>query len=391
MAVKLAPSWQAPAGALVVLAVVCAAAFGAYRDQLARWCAAALVAAAGFVVFKQGVVRFEINHVAYLFSTACVIWLVIPWPIRLRPLLIGGAVVLAAIAIHVLPVNGSQNLDMIGNVRAAGTELRNLLSPGRQREIAEQGRAAMKSVYKLDPRTLAELRGHPVDLDPWEIGVAWAYDLDWSPLPVFQNYSAYTEALDELNADAVAGGPAGERILRENPPLVDGEYPTRTIDGRYPGWDPPAQTRAILCRFTPLRTTKRWQVLGRTADRCGQPTAIRSVESGYGQQVDVPAPAKDEVVFVRIDGAGVGGLERLRTLLFRAKPRYAVLDGNRTYRLIPGTAGDGLLLRGDVGSSGGGPFSQIPQARTIELTGTGGGLRFDFFSMRVRPARAGAE
>jgi hypothetical protein len=386
MAVKYAPSWEAPAAVVVLVGVVCGAAAASYRDPLARWCAAALIALAGFAVFKQGIVRFEINHVGYLFSTACAMWLAIPWSQRQRQVLISGAVVLAAVAVHVLPVNGAANLDVIGNVRLAGSQARTLFSPARQAEITEQGREGMKGVYRLDSRTLAELRGHPVDLDPWEIGVAWAYDLDWSPLPVFQNYSAYTETLDRLNAAEIESSPGRERILRENPPLVDGEYPTRTIDGRYPGWDPPAQARAILCRFAPLRTTSRWQVLRRTADRCGSPTLIRSVESSFGEQVAVPAPAKNEVVFARIHGAEVDGLERLRTLFFRSKLRFAVLNGTSVYRLVPGTAADGLLLRGGAGLAGGGPFSQIPQARTIELTGVSGELRFDFFRMTVRPA-----
>jgi hypothetical protein len=388
MAVKFAPSWQAPVAALALVGLVCGAAAGSYRERFARWCAVAVMGLAGFVAFKQGVVRFEANHVAFYFSTACALWLIIPWSRALNPILIGGAAVLAALAFHAIPPSGV-TLDVIGNVRLAGNQVRTLFSGARRADIAEAGREGLKAIYRLDDRTLAELRGHSVHVDPWEIGAAWTYDLEWSPLPVFQNYSAYTDDLDRLNAAEVISPSGPERILRENPLLVDAEYPTRTIDGRYPGWDPPAQARAILCHFTPLHTTSRWQVLGRVRSRCGRPQLIRSTEARFDEAVSIPAPGRGQIVFARIHGVAVSGLERLRTLLFRSKLRFAVLDGSSTYRLIPGTAEDGLLLRGPAGLARGGPFSQIPQAETIEVTGASGELRFDFFAMAGPPIGTG--
>jgi hypothetical protein len=90
---------------------------------------------------------------------------------------------------------------------------------------------------------------------------------------------------------------------------------------------------------------------------------------------------------VRIYGAGVSGLERLSSFLVRARIRTVIVNGTRRYRLIPGTASDGLLLWGSDRIAAGGAFSQIPQAQTIAVTGTGGDLRFDFFRMRVGKGR----
>jgi hypothetical protein len=89
------------------------------------------------------------------------------------------------------------------------------------------------------------------------------------------------------------------------------------------------------------------------------------------------------VVFVRIYGAGVSGLERLSTLLLRARTRRAIVNGSQSYRLVPGTATDGLLLWAGAQIGECAPFSLIPQARTIEVTGAGGDLRYSFFRMRV--------
>jgi hypothetical protein len=245
----------------------------------------------------------------------------------------------------------------------------------------------MKALYRLDGPTRGALEGHTVAVEPWEAGVAWAYELEWDPLPVFQNYSAYTSELDRLNAAAVESPDGPERILRENQLLVLPEFPTPDLDGRYPGWDPPEQARAVLCNFAPLHTTERWQVLGRVPDRCGPPRPIGSVQSRYGEVVAVPAPGAGEVVFARIQGAGVGGLELLTSLILHARVRQVVVNGSRTYRLLPETAGDGLLLRADprLTATEGPTFSPVPQARTLELGGAGGKLRYEFFAMSVDP------
>ena len=64
-----------------------------------------------------------------------------------------------------------------------------------------------------------------------------------------------------------------------------------------------------------------------------------------------------------------------------------VVNGETAYRLIPGTANDGLMLRGDDPIAPSGPFQEMPQAKTIAVTGTNGPLRFSFFGMRVRGDR----
>jgi len=393
------PAWKVTGAtlvaAVVALALVVAAARGslfAHRlheaprdaDRRPGWAAVALIALCAFAIFKQGVVRTDAGHLSLFFSTACVLWLAIPWARANWRWMVSGAAAIALLGIPVRPPGLPTNLDVVANLRSAVDQARALAGPGRREELMEAGRASMKAVYRLDPRTLAALRGRPVTVEPWEAGVAWAYDLDWRPLPVFQNYLAYTAALDELNADAVARPDGPDRILRENPALVFPEFPTRGVDGRFPGWDPPAQVRATLCHFAPLRTTPRWQVLGRVKDRCGPARFAGTAEADAGEPVRVPAPAPGEVVFARVHGVEVGGLERLVALLLRARLRTAILDGDHRYRLVPGTASDGLLLRGDERIGGRGPLAQIPDARTIAIEGAGADLRFEFFRMRVR-------
>jgi len=381
------PQWKVIAAtlgaAIVMVGLVVASARARFPDNRARWAATVLMAIAAFAVFKEGVVRTDAGHLSLYFSTACVLWIAIPWGKARWPWLLAGAAVIAAMGVPVRPPDLPTNINAIANARYAADQFRNLVSESRRAKLINDGRFRMGLGYGLDAQMLADLRGHTVATEPWEIGVAWAYQLDWDPLPIFQNYQAYTSKLDEANAVKVESPDGPDRILRENGMVLSPES-TGDVDNRYPGWNPPAQARAILCNFVPLHTSIRWQVLGRTPNRCSPPQLIRSVDASSGETVPVPEPGRDGVVFVRIYGAGVRGVERLTSLLLHARTRRVVINGGQSYRLTPGTASDGLLLWGGDRIAAGAGFSQIPQARTIEVTGAGGDLRFSFFRMRVR-------
>jgi hypothetical protein len=293
--------------------------------------------------------------------------------------------------VPVRPPGSPTSLNFVSNLRFAFDQARTLVSPGRREAAMESGRSGMKGTYALEPGALAALRGRTVAVEPWEAAAAWAYELDWRPLPVFQNYSAYTPQLDRLNSQMVESPEGPERLLRENQQVVDSEFPTADLDNRFPGWDPPEQARAVLCNFAPLYTSERWQVLGRVKDRCDPSRALGTVEAAAGEAVAVPTPGRDGIVFVRIAGAGVSGLERLQTILFHAGSRHLTVNGETRYRLVPETAGDGLMLRADPAVVGPhsqavepGPFDPIPEARTIAVDGGADHLTYSFYEMRVR-------
>jgi hypothetical protein len=380
------PSWQVTlatiAAAALSLALVVIVARLPFRDRRSRWCAVALVAVSAFALYKEGVVRPDAGHLSLYFSSTCLLWIGLPWQ-RARWLVLGAAAI-ALIGIPMRPSETTTNYGVIGNVELAGEQVANLVDPGRRERLIEEGREAEKYVYALEPRALAALQGHPVSVEPWETAAAWAYELDWRPVPVFQNYSAYTSHLDRLNAEAIESPDGPQRILRENPQMVYNEFPTPDLDGRFAGWDPPEQMRTVLCNFRPLVISNRWEVLGRTADRCGDPRLIEKVDGSYGEPVAVPTPGEGEVVYVRIHGAGVGGLEKLTNFLLHARTRHILVNGVSRYRLVPETAEDGLLVAGDpalVETEGG--FSPIAQTQTIQVEGPGGDLSFDFYAMKV--------
>jgi hypothetical protein len=381
-------AWKVAAASAAAMALtiglVLAAWRAPWRDRRSQWAGAALVALSAFAIYKEGIVRVDAGHLTVYFANAAILWVAVGFGVGRRWWVPAIALLVFAIGLPLRPAGTTDNLNFVSNVRFAVDQVRNLASPGRRAAAMESGRHGMKGTYALEPGALAALRGHSVAVEPWEIAAAWAYRLDWQPLPIFQNYSAYTPALDRLNAEAVEdpGGP--ERLLRENQLVVDAEFPTPGLDNRFGGWDPPEQARAVLCNFAPLWEDERWQVLGRVGDRCGPEREIGSVSATAGEAVDVPAPGPGEVVFARIGGAGVSGLERVQSFLFHAASRHAVVNGGTRYRLVPETAGDGLLLRAAPGIVRPGPFDPVPDARTLAIEGGGDRITYDFYAFKVR-------
>ncbi len=89
----------------------------------------------------------------------------------------------------------------------------------------------------FDDGSTARLQSLPVDVQPWETTVVFANDLRWKPEPVFQSVSAYTPALDNLNAQSLSA--------RDRRVLVD----FTAIDGRNFMAESPQARRSLLCNY----------------------------------------------------------------------------------------------------------------------------------------------
>jgi hypothetical protein len=373
-------SWQRPYAVAAIALLVAAAAVATRRDPLPRRAATiGIVALFGFLAFKQSFVRQGLGNASDYFPLMLGAGLGLLWRLpgrmwRMPPhtpafLLI---VPLAALAIATLP----------------GPSLWASLQPGDHVEYLHQDlRGVGGGEERGDPGTLSLLRQRRVDVEPWEIGAAWAYGLTWQPLPVIQGYQAYTPALDRLNEEVLAGPEAPTAILRQNMRAFGGVVDP-SIDDRYLAWDPPAAARAMLCNYRAVRTTRIWQVLYPTENRCAPPRLIERVRGETGRAIRVPRPAPGHIVFARVDGLGVEGFELLRSLLYRARQRTATVNGKTTWRVVPDTATDGLILRSDRGIDFPAPFALAPQAREISFDLAGDSakqIEVSFYVQRVRP------
>lgn len=375
--------WTGVVLILAALGLVVATALAPFRDGRARLFAVLLVAVASFASYKYGIVRFEPYHVALGLSALVGIWLQLPLPRARAVAFLAGTFVIGAIVVHTYPTVA--RLDVLDNLTAFRGAAEIAIRPGLREEKEDQARAALVAAYALEPQTLAAVKGKPVQIDPWEVSLAWAYELDWHPFPIFQNYVAYDQKLDELNAEAAEDPDGTQVILRENP---GGQLPwgARSQENRLPAWDPPAQNLATACNFVPIQTTPVWQVLERVPDRCGKPEEISALTAQSDQVVQVPQAGRNEIVVMKLSGVEIEGFEKLKSLLWKAPLRAATLDeGLVNYRILPGTSGDGMVVSAAPRIAGHGAFEQLPRLKTIQIEGVDRQIGFTFYRVKVKP------
>lgn len=390
-----AQRWERLAAPFAIALLMGGTAVATWRDPLQRRLASmTLVALFSYMTFKQGFVRQGLGNTPEFFVLMACAGIVVAsrfprsrFP-RFRFHLAALALVLplGALAVEALPTSSIwRSLKAEHHVEYLRQDLDALLRPGERRSLAAEARRSLRASYRLDPSILRAMQGRSVHIDPWEISVAWAYGLDWHPLPVIQSYSAYTPQLDRINADALRGADAPQMILRHRN-AIDSAAET-SVDDRFPGWESPAAMRAMLCDYRVVRTTDRWQLLEWTGNRCGIPRPIGVTHASTGKGISIPSPpGPRDMVFARIDGIEVDGWEDVRTALYRARPRTAILGAHRTWRLVPATAGDGLTLRASRRVDFPGPFGIAPDSSTISLAVDGGGpraLTVHFFAQRI--------
>jgi hypothetical protein len=370
----------APAVIAVALAIAWVSTRQAARPR--RAVVLAMLAFVAFASFKAGFVSHDIFHVATFYATmlgACLAFRLPPPP----PLRAGAALAIAGVAAagFTPAFEGYPMTSPVENARGAASTLATAVAQGRLDREIDANRARLAAAYDLDGETLELLAGRTVHVDPGEVGAVWAYDLDWLPIPVFQPYAAWTEALDRRNAEALASADGPERILRRRVnPL-----------GRYPGFESPAAMIAMLCNFEALRTQGEWQVLGRVPDRCGEPRPLGSAEAPIGEPIPVPEAPPGELVFAEVQGIQVTGLERLKAMLYRADARRVSFDAGPGYVLIAETAAGPLLLRAPPRVDYPDDFAIAPNADEVTFMRDGGPeddtITIDYYSMPVRAER----
>lgn len=331
--------------AAVVSTIVVALAWRASRDWPVR-SRVGLALAGGmwlFAAFKLGFVRHD-SHDVEFFGEVLLVGAVLAGSIAIPAARRWNALPAAATVVFVIAhlmasgVQALSGVNPVAEVARAGEDVSVLSSPAGRERAVQRARTNLRSrYYRLTPSIVSVLRGHTIHIRPWETGIAWAYpEFRWRPVPVFQEYSAYTAGLDDIDAAFLRSPDAPERILTQ--PLA--------IDIRNPDWESPAAMVAIVCHYRELLADHPWQVLGRVANRCGRERSLGVVKARVGETVSVPDTGnRNEMVLARINGLDYSTLYGLRSTLWRAPEVHVRLDGGRRNRLVPGTARNGLIVR----------------------------------------------
>lgn len=352
-------------------------------EQRRRIVFTTLIALFSFLSFKEGFVREDGGHVALFVSAMVSVWFVLGWRRPLGWLGIASLAGVLAVALNFQP----SSVQPIDHAKAARELVRTMLDPARRHYDTDLGRAGILTSQAVDPAISEAIGNSPTQVGPFETSVAWALGLNWHPLPVYQDYSAYTPDLDHDNAEALRAADGPALILR---------HPSYgLIDGRFPAYDPPAASVAMICNFAPELIRGNWMLLYRTANRCGPERLVGRTSTSFGQPIRVPATPRNSLVIARLHGVGLSASERVRALLFRAKPRYVSFAGGDSvastqanFRLVPATAEDGLLISAPSAADYPAAFALAPNPEAFTISPGSGTIEADFYSIPIRSAGA---
>lgn len=342
-----------------------------------RGWAGLLLLGAALIEFEHGFIRHNRHSLGFfLFLVA------LPFALRVSSRARLPQFALSAFALSALAIATQESLttylhDAVISPVTAVRQVAALATAQGTAELQDEGRAGMRAQYAVAPAVLAALEGSTVHIDPYDTSAVWAYDLDWNPVPVFQTYAAFTPALDELNATALTDAGAPERILQAT---------HGTIDGRFQPWESPRYSLAMLCHYRPEVATEAWQVLTKTADRCGSPEPVATVQAQPGETLQVPEPsAPDRAVFARLDLPAGSPVDRLLETVFKPLTTPMVeLDG-QPWRYVAANASGPLLLRvPDYAPDGPGAPGRL-DLQTLRLPGLSGPARIEFYEIALAP------
>lgn len=325
--------------ALVLVVLVAAVYTLAFRHRplRVRVAVALMLGGFGWESLKEGFVRHDQHDLIFCglaLACLCLARLPRPW------LPVQGVAVVTAAVFSVVANGGvvSSMYSPLEDARALNHVVAAVLVPARLAYPEQVARyQLLVTGEQLPPSLVRALAPYTVAGEPWEVGLKYAYPgLRWRPEPVLQSYSAYTTYLDDVDANFLRSARAPQRIL----------YQPQTVDHRYPYWDAPAAQLATYCRYKQIGAVSGWQVLARVPYRCGPARALGTVTAHFGQAVHVPAARRGEMV-VATFALSSPALARLEGFLLKppeVEVRLGSGDGTRTYRFVPGTAGDAHVI-----------------------------------------------
>ena len=329
------------AAALLVGAAIIAVGILAARERKPELLALACVAL--FLPWKHGFVRQD-GHVIAYFACAAVLAALLGLVVR-RPSAVRFAGLTAAAALFMFAWSTYRE---IPNALALFEDL-GRISRGAQWlsapiETARAGEEATAVALRADavPTADALRRSGSVDAMPVELSIILANRLPWTPLPVFQGYSAYTPALDELNRRALVDHGAAKIVYRYE-----------AIDGRYPFSEMPATITEFACRYRSEAASVKTAggmdyVQVRRAGACAAETPAGRSPARLGEPIAVPTPQAAGTFVRAYADLRLTPFGRLAVFLWRSPAVFLDVawadNSTRRFRVVPATLGDGMIV-----------------------------------------------
>jgi hypothetical protein len=287
-----------------------------------------------FMTFKFGFVRHDSSHFFVFFSIMPFLfgWIYLAHKQDLPRLL---SVLLLIVCCAMASFIFTQNLYISQNVKSNLAAIKLLTHGSSYRQsLAEEYKQDLRKQYNLSSAFVADIGKDRIDIVPWEINLLYAYDMNWSPRPIFQSYSAYTKALDLLNASYYENS-APDMLL----------YTVRSIDHRYAVFDEPATFREILRNYEPVSAESGVILLRKKVKSASfRRRTISSIEANIGKPIQIPKTNGYLFANIRIENSLLG---KAAAIVYRGEPMYVILvtdKGQSGYRFVPSTAQNGIFI-----------------------------------------------
>lgn len=303
-----------------------------FATRRSAWIVCVSLSIVVWIAFKEGFVRHDLHSSVFFFTVALLATAI---PRRRKPVWPLIAVITAGL---VFTANAASppGTAVLASAESFRTLVHAIVSPSYRAELTEEGRLDIREFDGVPDDVVAAVVGHPAHVDPTAVSAAWAYGLDWRPIPVFQRYSSYTEYLDELGAAMLRGSRAPDRILRKVGP---------GIDGRNSLWDSPRTMLEVVCRYQEGPASAGWGAFFRESSRCGKERSLGRFTFSAGETIRVPpAPDGSSLVVARFDFS-VPLLQRVVSTVARPLEHLTIAADGRSFRVArPDVAGP-LLVR----------------------------------------------
>ncbi len=302
-----------------------------------------------FLAFKHGFVRLD-SHVYGFFSSYAIIFIYIyiicknntNFALRVFSLLL--SVLLIAFIFNAFPYIMEDNiLQKVSSYEESFSLISNQTS---QAQVILDAKNSIRQSYPLDYNTIYYLNNKTVDIFPWDIALVWAYDFNWSPRPVFQSYSAYTQYLDGLNAKHFSVEKAPQAIL----------YSYKSIDGRYPLFDEPSTFASVIHNYTLVNRSGEFLLLSYDPEKKNTyiEKDLGTVTVEPGQPIKIPKYDSGYVFgYIDLEYSNLGKFMKLiyKPALAHIKFKSYYLTSSVDFRFIPDVSKNGVFLSQFVGNN----------------------------------------
>jgi hypothetical protein len=301
-----------------------------------------------FAGWKHAMCRSEVYHMTGLFHFLILylIVLILLFQAEIRPLALS-CIALLAYFCNLVSVSNFKNHfpDYANRVRKSTTIMFNY------HEIIADSKS--ESGFNIRSETLPDtirkmISINQVDIYPWNYAIIPANNLNWTPRPVINSYSAYTRWLDQCDSAHFASDKAPAFIIWERTDPNSRGFLLESIDHRYLLNDEPSTMLAMLSNYKLKYQDIRYALFERRERPLplSRKMLVHKTEIRFDEWYEMPA--KQEGAMRALLECRKSIVGRIKSFFYKSSTVYIYyeLEGGHilSHRIVPANAVAGIWL-----------------------------------------------